>query len=595
MVQTAVSLPVENPMKRSKSPRKKLQTITEKATKPFLAPAKDADLSLLQYFGKPPLLDAAPIRTGDSVDLLLSKDVVRKSSEKLQTSMKSKKANNQKGTKRVPVLLSPERALASANDQELLFGTSSQLARDESPTFIKDLREAIKVSELAQDQESFLNPSFILNSSSSTLTDVSGASAFASARNLWSVAARNSEGSLLDADIVDLSKTPRPLEKIPNIYKSQVSELNSLPLVEHGPTDSSTTDRDTTQSVLDVTQSLVPLGTESVPELIPSTHISTGERPLHEVSKKKVPPPKEKKLKSFKVADLAGSSDSRPDFDSYTTPQLTKTITLYGFKPIKARAQMIALLIKCWESKHRSALQALPTNVATVPSIIEGRGQESDRSATPQKSRGRPPKPDQSSIANSSTPLTSPPKKARGRPRKDTSSTVSSMPQRATLTQPLKDPTRNTISKKGQSSRDFQPIDEIFDPEFSTMVSPPRRRSRTAPQPLSISTSQTSNLLTTHPACGGETQEAFLSAKITQAITTYPPTHDPKRLTWNEKILMYDPIVLEDLATWLNTEGLGRVGVDEEVGPAVVRNWCEEKSVCCLWRENLRGGKRARR
>jgi hypothetical protein len=39
--------------------------------------------------------------------------------------------------------------------------------------------------------------------------------------------------------------------------------------------------------------------------------------------------------------------------------------------------------------------------------------------------------------------------------------------------------------------------------------------------------------------------------------------------------------------------GLGRVGVDEEVGTAVVRAWCEEKSVCCLWKENLWGGVRA--
>ena len=45
---------------------------------------------------------------------------------------------------------------------------------------------------------------------------------------------------------------------------------------------------------------------------------------------------------------------------------------------------------------------------------------------------------------------------------------------------------------------------------------------------------------------------------------------------------------------WLNIEGLGRVGVDEEVGPITVRSWCEGRGVCCLWRENLRGGARKR-
>jgi len=56
-------------------------------------------------------------------------------------------------------------------------------------------------------------------------------------------------------------------------------------------------------------------------------------------------------------------------------------------------------------------------------------------------------------------------------------------------------------------------------------------------------------------------------------------------------ILLYDPIVLEDLAAWLNTKGLGRVGVDEEVGAEVVKEWCEGRSVCCLWRQG-RNGKR---
>ena len=57
---------------------------------------------------------------------------------------------------------------------------------------------------------------------------------------------------------------------------------------------------------------------------------------------------------------------------------------------------------------------------------------------------------------------------------------------------------------------------------------------------------------------------------------------------------MYDPIVLEDLAAWLNTVGLGTVGVDEEVSALEVRGWCEKNSVCCLWKENLRGEKRKR-
>ena len=59
-------------------------------------------------------------------------------------------------------------------------------------------------------------------------------------------------------------------------------------------------------------------------------------------------------------------------------------------------------------------------------------------------------------------------------------------------------------------------------------------------------------------------------------------------------MLMYEPIILEDLTAWLNTEGLNRIDEDNEVSPEQVKAWCEGRSVCCLWRENLRGGARAR-
>ena len=86
---------------------------------------------------------------------------------------------------------------------------------------------------------------------------------------------------------------------------------------------------------------------------------------------------------------------------------------------------------------------------------------------------------------------------------------------------------------------------------------------------------------------------------------------------------MYDPIVLEDLTAWLNKQGL-RIprkapavkGIRKEKGKKVkepqknevnkaqvvdkeleiwmVQKWCEEKSICCLWREGLRGGVKSR-
>jgi hypothetical protein len=89
-------------------------------------------------------------------------------------------------------------------------------------------------------------------------------------------------------------------------------------------------------------------------------------------------------------------------------------------------------------------------------------------------------------------------------------------------------------------------------------------------------------------------KEAGLYSSLTTAITSAPRTNDPAKPSWHEKILMYDPIVLEDLTSWLNSGQLTRVGYDGEVSPGEVKKWCESQSVCCLWRVNLRGKERKR-
>jgi hypothetical protein len=81
---------------------------------------------------------------------------------------------------------------------------------------------------------------------------------------------------------------------------------------------------------------------------------------------------------------------------------------------------------------------------------------------------------------------------------------------------------------------------------------------------------------------------------ITKAVTSAPPSKDPKHPSWHEKMLLYDPIILEDLAAWLNTGQLSKAGYDGEVSPQDVKKWCESKSICCLWRERA-GGKQRKR
>lgn len=57
---------------------------------------------------------------------------------------------------------------------------------------------------------------------------------------------------------------------------------------------------------------------------------------------------------------------------------------------------------------------------------------------------------------------------------------------------------------------------------------------------------------------------------------------------------MYDPVILEELTVWLNQEGLGRVGVDEEVTVGEVRDWCNTMGVVGVARETNQNKERTR-
>ncbi|KAI6805742.1 hypothetical protein KC332_g739 [Hortaea werneckii] len=211
----------------------------------------------------------------------------------------------------------------------------------------------------------------------------------------------------------------------------------------------------------------------------------------------------------------------------------------------------------------------------------------------------------------------------------------------------------NTSHKQGQAAAGattastppepdgFIDIDEIYDDDPSPPTpSPPRRRPSSAASPVQPLTFSTTSAATApsaqnkHPAALSTTAylkstdpqwstiQPLLFPRITHAIRTQPPSTNPSQPSWNQKILLYDPIVLEDLTAWLNdTIGI-RIPVqrkvakkhqprtksaekddevdqevevkDEEVKCWMVQKWCEERSVCCLWKEGLRGGVRSR-
>jgi len=200
-------------------------------------------------------------------------------------------------------------------------------------------------------------------------------------------------------------------------------------------------------------------------------------------------------------------------------------------------------------------------------------------------------------------------------------------------------PAPQSIPLKEQSWHD---IEEISDPESPATPSPPRRRATSSPphvrplqleisgSPVPAALSSTALLKPTDPQWWEVCKELF--TRITRTIRSCPRNTNPETPSWHQKILLYDPIIVEDLATYLNTQDL-RVSVrrqkrksvpakkkgrskkdaeqtstsaaveaprsevevvDEELQPWMVQKWCEEHSVCCVLKESLWGGSRKR-
>jgi len=554
-----------------KAPKKKPRTLTDLATSAYAeevqAPPADP-APLLQYFS----LHTAGQTTSDGFKI----PPKPRSRSPVKGGKKGKK-----GTAQAPILLSPESAMKQVGRQDFVFGTSSQLAREDSPTLLRDLHEAMQASNEADD-DPFAEQ--LTESISQTLSG-RGMSTTSAKRNLWSAASRDIAGDLQSVEMVDLIDTPvntRTLEP-QSMLDPPVSMLDE-------------TDDGLWQDVEKLSQSLTQkpqppnaLSQSAPPEVEgEKTSPRPAKRPALDHSPRDSSlPPSTQPPKSSQIAPKAAKKSRKtkdlvkPDFSSYTTAQLAKEIASYRFKPIKSRDQMILLLEKCWEGKDRAALAALGTNTALIPRAETSKTAaptQSQTEATPKRARGRPRK-------DSATPSPAKPKAKTDRKKSLDTVEYLEMDSDTPLSQ------LRTLTKSHKKSK--EPAEDIFDPDPALTPSPPRRvgtSKKTKPLTLKISSSLSDARL----ELSATSSQRLLFKHISSAVINASPAKDASNLSWHEKILMYDPIILEDLTVWLNTGALEKAGWDGEVDPKEVKKWCESKSICCLWKENLRGGTRSR-
>ncbi|TVY84454.1 Structure-specific endonuclease subunit slx4 [Lachnellula suecica] len=545
MVKTNVSEAAAIP--KPKAVKKKAKTITEQATSAYMDEEEELPVQpapLLQYFS---------YKNTDNNGFKVPPRPRSKSPVK--GGLKPKK-----GSAQAPILLSPESALKQVGNQDFVFGTSSQLAREESPTFLRDLHEALQASNQIEDDpfaDILDEPSLPAPCSSR------GRTLATTKRTLWSAGARDSNDELLDVKMLDLVDSPAVarmlassavLDKAPSLaYDDEWLDLDAVGV---SPIVSSVQQ--------DLPKKVGPVEAAIREELLSSPPRCLTQRPESPKTLEVLKVPDAHQPKNASIAPARSQVPEIPDYNSYTTIQLAKELASYRFKPVKNRDQMITLLENCWEGRNRAALGILGTNMPLK---------------SPRKASAKDP-------PSSSQPIS--PKKPRGRPRKDSNASPSpsklkakakvGCPKKTDTVEGLEldsDTPLSQIRTPKKSPKKFKkPIEEISDSDTPMTPSPPRRRGsqlKSPPLPLRVSSSVDEE----DRDIGPEALQASLFSHITRAVTSAPPSKNALEPNWQEKILLYDPIVLEDLTLWLNIGALEKVGWDGEVMPKEVKKWCE--------------------
>ena len=552
---------------KSKAPKKKARTITDQATSAY---SHDEELPttpapLLQYFSRETTNDGFKIPP--------------KPRTKSPVKVSSKRGN---GTAQAPILLSPGSALKQVGNQDFVFGTSSQLAREQSPTLLRDIHTAMQASNEINDGDG--DPFKYSFQACPTAPIGAGERPVAAAkRNLWSAAARDTTGKLLDVEMIDLAVSPAAAN-------SQASFcVNTTPAVPVN-SDNDGAWRDIEELLVDAALPETIDDRTKCPQISPQLEppsVSTSNMKNPELSPKalRVPQPSDTipRVTESSLANIPSTTScdpEKPDYLSYTSVELAKEIASYRFKPVKNRNHMITLLERCWEGKRRTALGSLEANAMIHSSSNPPSKQLSDKPelVSPKRPTGRPKKTSTSALPKAKTKKTD----------TEMTSTVAQAESSSRTTHPQKAPPKKTQRKTKNV------VDEISDSDSPLTPSPPRRRlSQIRTPPLQLLVSATTVDEET-PALSQTSSREQLFEHITRAVTTAPPSKNPSHPSWHEKILLYDPIILEDLTVWLNTGALEKAGWDGEVHPGEVKKWCVSKSICCLWKENLRGGVRTR-
>lgn len=580
---------------KGKAPKKKPRTITDLVTGQY-APRQQLPYSpevTSDFFARrtTTVTKATKVPLNDTADADLtkaSKKPTRKcsksnsASEHVEAKGKSKKASAKAAAKSKLVaekLLSPASALIRMNRQDVLFGTSSQLARDESPTMVREIQKAINESE--QDAE--LRHT-LASDDVPAITTWPRLQRIEGRRALWRASSRDDEGHTLERQSVYLPEPDRTqdipllIDRMPERSDDSFLDINDFASPPQAPIPISSDLPTPLPTVVDDDNEVLAPNSSSyldIDDILPRPPAAAGRNGVTI---------EDHVLKSSPFRDI---NDFPQDLPPSNQPVDSSFLDINDFIP----------------SAQPPASGSLPTLAST---------------GSPKKRGGRPPR------SQSAIPQISASAPARV-PKKPTAHAQTST-------------TSPTTPRKNQSR--FHSIEAILDSEDDEALSPTppraRRLGNSPPLPLVFDPDPvfakgiTDGFTPIYRI--PETRLTFdgirptLFPALTSLTRSLPPSNDASKPSWHEKILMYDAIVAEDFTAFLNThdhirtykratqkqikawnkelkargeeemkvgEGEGMVlAVEKEIEAYMVQKWCEETSVCCVFKERKNGGAR---
>lgn len=633
-------------------PKKKPRTLTELAMAAYADPSVDEDDGVEVPDTNAPKKRGRPKRQLEVIDenggeiLPTQPSVVRPGFpttklRKLQSAAATAAATTADGKKvkkprkkpaprtKKQVVLSPESARAESMRQDFLFGTSSQLAADESPTFLRQLHAAMQESNDHRLGENSLLD--LLEDASEV--DLTSEGITRTKTKLWGAAWRGEDGQVTLEHVVDLEGDEAAafpddphqvlamaqraaaeqaregdvdLKEADGVYLTGASKKPKTVKASQAVKAAKPAKTNVTAAAkVSLTQPAEP--TPSLPlkpvagarnKILPATPTKTQAKPRSE-AQGDIPSPTQSELIALMSPSRPKTGDSdisappapapaptttaastRPNFDVLSTAQLSSKVSSYGYKPMKVRSAMVALLNQCWDAKN--AAQASAAQVASISTT--------SAPASPAKAKARK-APVKAAAKTAKTVNTTKAAKA--------AKTVS--PTR--VTKAKKAPVKKATAKTSKSSKieildsDASDGDRLSSPEVPCSVASDASlaydsdigdiiadKTEVVGEVNSSDIEMDDEALAGEPTC----EETRLFTLITEAVTTAPSTTNPVQPSWHEKMLMYDTIILEEFTEWVNSA----LGEANEVTALQAKKWCESKSVCCTWRKNTRGKER---